>query len=124
MKYPPLTDREEELMQLLWKHGAKPVRELVELYPDPKPHFNTVSTNIRNLEAKGYVTHTAEHGAFRYAPVAPIEEIRSRSLSSVIRGYFSGNYLGAVSSLVEEEKISVDELRELIDLVEKKQPKP
>ena len=123
MKYPSLTDREEEVMQLLWLHGPMPVRDIVELYPEPKPHFNTISTYVRNLEAKGYVTHTSERGTFRYSPVAPIEEIRRRSLGDVIRGYFRGSYLGAVSSLVEEEKISVDELRDLIDMVEKKHRK-
>ncbi|MBD5180086.1 MAG: BlaI/MecI/CopY family transcriptional regulator, partial [Bacteroidales bacterium] len=52
-----LTPKEEELMQLLWEHGPILISKLVELYPEPKPHFNTVSTVVRRLEAKGFVGH-------------------------------------------------------------------
>ena len=52
-----LTRREEELMQCFWAHGPLFVRELVEMAPDPKPHFNTLSTMVRTLETKGYLSH-------------------------------------------------------------------
>ena len=93
-----LTRREEELMRCFWEHGPLFVRELVALSPDPKPHFNTLSTMVRALEAKGYVAHN--------------------SFGSVISRYFENSYLGAVSALVEEEKISLGELRSLIDRIE------
>ena len=47
-----LTDKEEQLMHLFWAHGPLFVKQLVELLPDPKPHFNTVSTFVRILEKK------------------------------------------------------------------------
>ena len=50
-----LTRREEELMRCFWEHGPLFVRELVALATEPKPHFNTLSTMVRALEAKGYV---------------------------------------------------------------------
>lgn len=115
-----LTDKEEELMHLLWEHGPMFVSSLVELYPEPKPHFNTVSTVIRRLEAKGFVDHNEISGSFQYYAVADMEQFRSRSLGRIIKSYFKGSYYGAVSALVAEEKISADELRELLDLVEQK----
>lgn len=115
-----LTDKEEELMHLLWEHGPMFVSSLVELYPEPKPHFNTVSTVIRRLEAKGFVDHKEISGSFQYYAVAEMEQFRSRSLGRIIKSYFKGSYYGAVSALVAEEKISADELRELLDLVEQK----
>ena len=48
-----MTDKEEELMRIFWNHGPMFVREIVELYPEPRPHFNTLSTFVRNLEQKG-----------------------------------------------------------------------
>ena len=54
-----LTPREEELMRCFWTRGPLFVRELVALWPEPKPHFNTLSTMVRGLEAKGYVGHKA-----------------------------------------------------------------
>lgn len=116
-----LTPREEEVMQMLWENGPQFVRELVGRYPDPKPHFNTVSTVIRGLEEKGYVGHETVGGSYRYHAVRAKEEFRDRSLMALVRGYFNNSYLGAVSALVEEEKVTVDELKELISMIEKKQ---
>lgn len=115
-----LTLREEELMQLLWENKPMYVRELVQLYPDPKPHVNTVSTVVRTLEEKGHVSHEVAGTGYKYFAVAQKEDFADKTLSNVIKGYFNNSYLNAVSTLVEKEKISVDELRELIDLIEKK----
>lgn len=94
------------------------MRELVEMAPEPKPHFNTLSTMVRALESKGYVGHKAYGATYQYYPLVSEEEFSRQTLGSVISRYFENSYLGAVSALVEEEKISVDELRELIDRIE------
>ena len=113
-----LTRREEELMQCFWTHGPLFVRELVALAPEPKPHFNTLSTMVRTLEAKGYVGHKPFGNTYQYYPLVSEREFSRRTLGSVIDRYFEKSCLGAVSALVEEEKISVEELRKLIDRIE------
>ena len=110
-----LTRREEELMRCFWERGPLFVRELVAMAPEPKPHFNTLSTMVRALEAKGYVGHTAYGSTYQYYPLVSEAEFSRSTLGNVISRYFENSYLGAVSALVEEEKISVDELRELIE---------
>lgn len=118
-KYPKLSDREAEIMSMLWKRGPLFVREILESYPDPKPHFNTVSTIVRILEDKGYVSHESISGSHRYYAVAQSADFAGRSLAQVIKSYFDGSARAAVSALVQEEKLSVDELREIIEMVEK-----
>ena len=113
-----LTRREEELMRSFWEHGPLFVRELVELSPEPKPHFNTLSTMVRSLEAKGYLAHTAYGSTYQYYPVVSEQDFSRRTLGNVISRYFENSYLGAVSALIEEEKISADELRELLARIE------
>lgn len=113
-----LTRREEELMRCFWERGPLFVRDLVAMAPEPKPHFNTLSTMVRALEAKGYVSHERFGNTYRYYAVVSEEEFSRRTLGSVISRYFENSYLGAVSALVEEEKISVEELRGLIDRIE------
>lgn len=113
-----LTRREEELMRCFWEHGPLFVRELVALAAEPKPHFNTLSTMVRALEAKGYDGHKTFGSTYQYYPVVTEEEFSRRTLGGVISKYFENSYLGAVSALVEEEKISVEDLRELIDRIE------
>ncbi|MDE6569502.1 MAG: BlaI/MecI/CopY family transcriptional regulator [Alistipes sp.] len=113
-----LTRREEELMQCFWAHGPLFVRELVEMAPEPKPHFNTLSTMVRTLETKGYLSHKSFGSTYQYYPVVSEAEFSRRTLGNVISRYFENSYMGAVSALVEEEKISVDDLRELLDRIE------
>lgn len=113
-----LSPKEEEIMSCFWQHGPLFVREVVDMMGDPKPHFNTVSTFVRSLEAKGWLTHERLGNSFRYAPAVPVEEYRDRSLRGFIDRFFGRSYLNVVSSLVREEKISTEELRELIEQVE------
>ncbi|MDE5876253.1 MAG: BlaI/MecI/CopY family transcriptional regulator [Muribaculaceae bacterium] len=118
-----LTQKEAVIMQMLWEHGALFVREMLELYPEPKPHFNTIATTVRILEGKGYVSHEVLGGTHRFFAVADKNEFRTRSLADVIRDYFGNSYKSAVSALAEEEKISVDELKEIIAMIEGKDKK-
>lgn len=116
---PRLTEREAEIMEMLWQRGPLFVREMLAGYPDPKPHFNTVSTTVRILEDKGYVAHEAVGGSYRYYALAQSSDFAGRSLAQVIKSYFCGSAAAAVSALVKDEKITVDELRQIIDMVER-----
>ena len=117
-----LTEKESVIMHMLWERGPMFVREMVELYPEPRPHVNTVATLVRILEEKGYVAHEVLGGAHRFYAVADKNDFRDRSLSEIIRNYFGNSYKSAVSALAEEEKISVAELREIIDMIESRNP--
>ncbi|CEA15615.1 transcriptional repressor, copy family [Fermentimonas caenicola] len=114
-----LTAKEEEVMQYFWEYGPLFVKELVEKYPDPKPHFNTLSTYVRSLEEKGYLSHTTFGTTYRYFVVISKEDYRKGNLKSVIKKYFDNSYLSVVSSLIKDDNISVDEVRKLLDEVEK-----
>lgn len=114
-----LTKKEEQIMAAFWEKGRMFVRELRELYPEPRPHFNTLSTQVRTLENEGFLGHTAYGSSYQYYPEVTKEEYSRFSLSGVVDKCFGNSYLGVVSTLVKEEKISVDELRELIDQIEK-----
>ncbi|MDE5795871.1 MAG: BlaI/MecI/CopY family transcriptional regulator [Muribaculaceae bacterium] len=118
-----LTQKEAVIMQMLWERGPLFVREMLEFYPEPKPHFNTIATTVRILEGKGYVSHEVLGGTHRFFAVADKNEFRTRSLADVIRDYFGNSYKSAVSALAEEEKISVDELKEIIAMIEGKDKK-
>jgi len=114
-----LTVREEEVMNLFWEEGPLFVKQLVEKYPDPKPHFNTLSTYVRSLEEKGYLSHEALGTTYRYFPVITEEQYRNGNLKSVVKKYFDNSYLHVVSSLIKEENITVEEIRKLLEEVEK-----
>lgn len=114
-----LTDKEEEIMLLFWNNGELKVKDLLDIIPEPKPHVNTVSTFVRSLEAKGYLGHYPKGTGFVYFPIKPMEEYRRGTFGKMIRSFFSNSYMKAVSALVEDEKLSAEELRELLNMVEK-----
>ena len=113
-----LSAREEEIMGFFWERGPMFVKEMVELYDEPRPHFNTLSTFVRGLEEKGYVAHRAFGNTYQYYALISREDFKKKTLKGVISKYFNNSYLGLVSSLVKEEDISLEELKDLIHEVE------
>lgn len=112
-----LTEKEEELMTIFWERGPLFVKEIVELYPEPKPHVNTVSTFVRLLEQKGYVSHRSFGSTYQYYAVISKEDYSRNTLRSVISKYFDNSLKGVVSALFKDEKLTDDEIRELINQV-------
>lgn len=115
-----LTEKETFIMNALWEHGPMYVKEILALYPEPQPHFNTVATTVRILEGKGYVAHEEIGGSHRFHAIARKEDFREKTLANVIKNYFGNSYKNVVSALAEEEKISADDLREILSMIENK----
>ena len=118
-----LTTKEEEIMQVLWRLQKAFVKEVVTKLPEPKPHYNTVSTVIRKMEDKGFIKHEAFGNTHRYYPAISKEDYRTRYFSNAIQNYFEDSYKNVVSFFANEEKISADELREIIKIIENKTKK-
>ena len=114
-----LTDKEEDVMQFLWDNGPLFVREILEFYPDPKPHYNTVSTVIRVLEEKKFVDHKAYGNTYQYFTVISQDDYKGKALKKVVSQYFDNSYTNVVSTLIEEERLSINELKKLIKKIEK-----
>ena len=116
-KMEKLTPKEEEIMRWFWIKGPLFVKELQELYPEPRPHFNTLSTLVRLLEQKGYVAHKAYGKTYQYYACVAEDEFRKSTLKDVVRKYFADSYLQAVSTLVQDNALSDAEIEELTALV-------
>ena len=114
-----LTKKEEVIMNLFWDNGPMYVRELHDIYPEPKPHFNTLSTQVRTLEANGYLSHKVTGATFQFYAAVSREEYSDMNLDSLIGKCFENSYVNAISALLKKEKVTVDELQRLIDQVQK-----
>ena len=115
-----LTNKEEEILHVLWNLEKAFVKEIITALPEPRPHYNTISTIIRNLEQKGYVKYHAFGKTHQYYPIVTKEVYRKAFMKKTINNYFENSYKNVVSFFAKEEKISVDELKEIIDLIEKR----
>lgn len=115
-----LTNKEEEIMHILWQLDKAFVKDVMAEIESEKPHYNTLSTIIRNLEDKGYVGHIAYGKTHQYYPIVEKEDYKKRFMTRAIESYFNSSYKNVVSFFAQEEKISVEELKEIIELIEKK----
>lgn len=115
-----LTNKEEEIMHILWNLEKAFVKEVLAEIPEENLHYNTVSTIIRNMEEKGYVAHKAYGKTHQYYPVISKEEYRKQFMSTATKKFFDNSYKSMVSFFAKEEKISAEELREILDIIEKR----
>ncbi|WP_207505946.1 BlaI/MecI/CopY family transcriptional regulator [Telluribacter humicola] len=115
-----LTNKEEEVMQVLWQMQQAFVKDMMPHFTDPPLHYNTLSTIIRNLEEKGYVTHRQYGNTYEYYPAVSKEEYQNKYvLNKVVNNYFNSSYKDLVAYFARQEKVSPDELREIIRMIEK-----
>ena len=115
-----LTNKEEEIMHILWRLEKAFVKEILAEITEDQPHYNTLSTIVRNLEEKGFVAYNAFGNTHQYYPVVALEDYRKRFMSVAIETYFDNSYLNMVSHFAKEEKISAAEFREILAIIEKK----
>jgi len=115
-----LTNKEEEIMHILWRLEKAFVKDVLAEIKTEKPHYNTLSTIIRNLEDKGYVSYNAYGKTHEYFPIVAKEDYKKRFMKTAIENYFNNSYKNVVSFFAKEDKISVDELKDIIKIIENK----
>jgi predicted transcriptional regulator len=116
-----LTPKEEEILGYFWANGPLFIRELLELQlEEPKPHYNTLSTIVRILEEKGYIDYKVYGNTYQYYALVSQDEYRRNTFKGFVDKYFENSYSRVVSTLIEEEDLSVEELQELIEQIKNK----
>lgn len=114
-----LTSKEEEVMEMIWQQGACAPKDVLAVYPEPKPHINTVATMFQSLEKKGFLKHEAQGRGYVYIPVVKQREYGKSKLHSFVGRYFGNSYLNVVSALVQEEKVTEQELLDFLSELKK-----
>jgi len=114
-----LTKAEDQVMQILWKLEKAFVKDIVELYPEPRPAYNTVSTIIRILETKGFVEHGAYGKTHEYYPTISKEKYTKFYLNNLIKGYFDGSFQNLVSFFARENKLNANDIQKLLAEIKK-----
>jgi len=117
-KVKELTRAEEQVMQILWKLEKGFVKDVVEKFPSPKPAYNTVSTIIRILVKKGFISYKEYGNTYEYYPVISREDYTSVYLGNFVNSYFNSSYKSLVSFFTSDNNISVKELEEMKQMVE------
>ena len=115
-----LTRQEEDVMRWIWQIEPCFIKDILAKYEEPKPPYTTLASIVKNLERKKYVKAKRYGNTYEYSPVMEESEYKSRFMSGVVQNYFENSYKEMVSFFVEKQKISAEELQEIIQLIEKK----
>lgn len=112
-----LTRAELEIMRVLWEKGKVLVHDILDGMEEPKPAYNTVSTIVRILERKGYVSHKAYGKTHEYYPLIAKDDYAKRYMATVLANFFDGSVSQMVSFFSENKSISVEEIDEILRML-------
>ncbi len=120
-----LTKAEEQVMMVLWKLGKGFLKDIIDATPEPKPHSNTIATILKILIEKGYVDYQVQGRNNFYKPKIAKSEYAKKSINQLVKSYFEGSPAKLVSQFVNDNKLNLQELEELLKQIEsskKQQP--
>lgn len=112
-----LTKAEEQIMHILWDMEKGFVNDIIARFPEPKPAYNTVSTIVRILEKKEFVSHKAYGKSFEYFPIVSKKNYTKGFMNGFVKNYFSNSYKNLVSFFSKNQDLSVQDLEDIIGLL-------
>ncbi len=113
-----LTKAEEQIMQILWDIEAGFVNDIINKMPEPKPAYNTVSTIVRILQTKGFVSYKAYGKTHEYFPLITKEQYTKGFFRKFLKNYFSDSYKSMVSFFSKNDNLSTKEIEEIIEILQ------
>lgn len=114
-----LTKAEEEVMQALWKIERGLVRDVMVALGAPDLPHSTISSVVRILEKKGFVSHKAYGKTHEYFPIVSKEEYAQNGVQNLMEKYFGSSPKQLINFLVQSKGIDLKELNEIIQTINK-----
>ena len=114
-----LTKAEEEIMLVLWRLNEALVRNIIPELEDPETPYTTVSTIIRILEKKNFVSHKAYGNTHLYYPLVSKKEYSRAHLKDFVSNYFNGSFSSMATFFARESDISMEEMKEMLAELQK-----
>lgn len=119
MESKELTKAEEQVMQYLWSINKGFLKDIVDLFPVPKPAYTTVSTVIRVLVKKGFIGYNTYGKIHEYYPLVSKNDYFQNHVKSIITNYFHGS-APQFASFFANEQLKLSELEEIKEMIEER----
>jgi BlaI family transcriptional regulator, penicillinase repressor len=113
-----LTHQEEEAMLIIWSIGSGVIKDFLDKYPNPKLPYTTLASIVKNLQRKGYLGAKLYGNTYLYTPCINEEEYKNKFISGIVDNYFGNSYRKMVTYFAQKQKISTDELKDIIRIIE------
>ncbi len=104
-------------MNVFWQLEKAFIKEVIPALPDPKPHYNSVATMVKILEDKGFLAHEAVGNIFQYYPIVSKDEYNKHAIKDIVKQYFNDSYPSMLAYFAKEQKVSDEELKEIVKLI-------
>lgn len=114
---------EEKLMELIWTNQKVFMKDLIQLYPEPKPAKTTIATLLKRLQDKGFVGYTLYGNSREYHALKDKSNYFSNHLGGIIKNYFDDSALKFASFFTKSHKMTYEELEELKKIVDSEMKK-
>lgn len=118
-----LTHQEEEAMLYIWEiEKTEPlfvIKDILNKYPEPRPPYTTVASIVRKLKNKGYLNAKLYGNLYVYSTIISQSEYKSMFMVGMVRNYFANSYKEMVSFFAKEQKLSTNDLKDIINQIEK-----
>lgn len=114
-----LSQKEEEVMERIWKLGECTPREVFMTYDEPRPLLNGIQNTFQSLERKGYLSHRQQGRGYLYEPIVRKGDYGRTKLGSLVDHFLDGSVKDLVTFFAREQRLSSKELREIIEEIEK-----
>jgi predicted transcriptional regulator len=114
-----LTRAEEQIMQILWRLKKGFVKDIMAELPEPKPAYNTVSTIVRILERKEFVSYKAYGKTHEYYPLISKDDYKKQYLNRFVKNYFGDSFPELVSFFARDRNLSISELEDLANSIKR-----
>lgn len=108
-------------MQAIWTLGEAFLRDIMDTLPEPKPHPNTVATILKILVDKEFLGIRVFGRMHRYHPLVSKEAYSESTMRQLVKGYFEGSFSNAVSFMVRENNLSIEDLEMLLAELKKRE---
>lgn len=113
-----LSPQEETAMQVIWQTGSGFIKDYLSTYGDPQPPYTTLASIVKSLERKGFVRGKKYGMMIRYTPAVSEKAYKKQCMGGFVRDYFENSYKELVTFFAREKKISPEELKEVIRMIE------
>ena len=113
-----LSKSEEELMNIIWKHGKAFMKDLLEAYPEPKPAATTIATLLKRMTDKGFIAYKSFGRSREYYPLVKKKAYFSKHVNGLIKNFFNDSASQLASFFTQETDLSKEELEDLKKLID------
>jgi len=115
-----LTKREDQIVQIIWTLKTAVIREIVDAFPEPQPHYNTIATLVKILVKKGVLKSELIGNTHQYSPVQDFDEYREEQIGDIKEKFFENSFPKMVAHFAKKEGMTDAQREELINLIKNK----